>query len=111
MGLDIWMQSKSCEKCGHQENTEYFHCTYNLWPMWSSIYPEDEKLVDIDGLSGKKSLCKLTHAHTELTNYPDKFIAMNPSNNWGSYDVFLYFIEQLIDECELHPDWVWCSWR
>lgn len=35
---------------------------------------------------------------------PDKFRAFNPENGWGSYDVFVPWVERYLAACEEYPD-------
>lgn len=35
---------------------------------------------------------------------PEKFIALNPENGWGSYETFLPWLERYADACEANPD-------
>ena len=34
---------------------------------------------------------------------PQKFIAMNPENGWGSYETFLPWLKRYLDACEENP--------
>lgn len=113
MGLDLWLQSKICKECGtiKKSESEIFSITYNLSPMWHLIFPNDDGMIDIDGMTGKQSLKKLIHARDQLTDKKDKFISLNPDNGWGSYESFLICIKKLIKEAEENPKSVWISWR
>lgn len=111
MGVDLYLQSKKCNECGHVESVgDDLGYTYNVGDMWREIYPE-EKLLSIDEMTGQEAYKKLKHAHDELLKNPDKFKAMNPPNGWGSYDTFLTFIEKLMDLSSLYPDYIWHTWR
>lgn len=46
----------------------------------------------------------LTKAVEQLRADPEKFIALNPKNGWGSYDTFLPWIEKILAACQEHPD-------
>ena len=35
---------------------------------------------------------------------PDAFSKHNPANGWGNYDVFVRFVEEVIDACENTPE-------
>ncbi len=109
MSLDLWLASPICDTCQHQESTDSFNCTYNVNPMWYEIYPNQNHMVDVDGLTGKESLPLLECALDMLNRTPEKFIAMNPSNGWGSYDSFKVYIEHLIISATSHPTWIWES--
>jgi hypothetical protein len=38
-----------------------------------------------------------------MKNDPAKFIALNPTNGWGSYDTFLPFLERYLAACIKYP--------
>jgi hypothetical protein len=35
---------------------------------------------------------------------PDRFIALEPENKWGTYEGFLRFLKGLLDACRENPD-------
>ncbi len=107
MSLSLWLAMEECPMCLHSESSESFNYTYNVSPMWYAIYPNQEHMIDVDGLTGKQSLPLLECALNILQNEPDKFIALNPANGWGSYDGFKQFIFQLIELAEEYPEWIW----
>ena len=55
MSLDLWLQSKECPTCEHKEVTEDRNYTYNVAKMWYEIFPSDQHMVHIDGMTGKES--------------------------------------------------------
>jgi hypothetical protein len=110
MSLDLWMESPSCPTCDHRNKTESFNQTYNVGSMWRLVFP-GEKLVEIDGMPGKRSLKKLDKMLKELCVDPDKFQALNPENGWGSYDTFLSFIVNLANLARENPKWIWRACR
>jgi hypothetical protein len=79
--------------------------------MWYEIYPEDENMIQIDGMTGNESFLKLNYALSALLGEPDKFKALNPANGWGSYDGLIEYIVNLLKMSKEHPDWVWESCR
>jgi beta-galactosidase/beta-glucuronidase len=34
---------------------------------------------------------------------PQRFIALNPENGWGSYDTFVPWLEKYLNACQNHP--------
>lgn len=110
MGLDIWLEKK-CPTCKHVDQSETFHCTYNLAPMWYAMFPNDKEMVPIDGMTGAESLFTLRLALQKLRDYPEMFIPLNPGNGWGNYEYFMGFISNLIMRAEHNPELVWESWR
>lgn len=110
MSLDLWLEKTPCQMCGHSERTESQNCTYNVLPMWLTIFPDDKRLVDIDGMNGMESIKKLKFSLNALID-PYKFQPLNPSNGWGSYKGLISFITSLLKMANEHPDWVWKSCR
>jgi len=39
-----------------------------------------------------------------LKDSPDKFMALNPENGWGSYDDFVPWVERYLAACEAFPE-------
>ncbi len=111
MSLDLYMAIKSCEHCGHVETTDSLNITYNLAPMWYEAFPISDQMIDIDEMPGEEAEVILTLVLNSLKNFPDRFIAINPTNGWGSYEDFVKYIEKLIAICKEHPDGIWKSDR
>lgn len=111
MSLDLWLRSTKCPICHHSEKTDSFNYTYNVSKMWYEIYPLDKGMVLIDGMTGNESFLKLNYALSCLAGESDKFISMNPTNDWGSYDGFIEYLIALIELSKKHPEWIWESCR
>jgi hypothetical protein len=107
MSLDLWIEPKTCEHCGHTPECEVVNITYNLAPMWYAVYPDDKQMINIDGLLGEVAEIDLIVARQELKECPEKFIALNPKNGWGTYEGFVACIEKLIELCKKYPDGIW----
>lgn len=39
-----------------------------------------------------------------LKSDPEKYKAFNPSNGWGSYDIFVPWLERLLEACKEYPN-------
>lgn len=111
MGLDLYIRETPCETCGHKREDFNINYTYNVSHMWYKIYPEDEGMVFIDGMTGKEAYNKLIHARQYMEEHREEMITLEPKNGWGSYDGFLEFINKCIDACLKNPKLVWESWR
>ena len=35
---------------------------------------------------------------------PARFVAFNPTNGWGGYDMFIPWIERYLEACRAYPD-------
>ena len=111
MSLDLYMVIKSCEHCGHVEETESLNMTYNVSPMWREIFPDANEMCDIDNLTGRDSEKILLTAFKVLINNPKVFIELEPANGWGTYNDFMNFIERLYNLSIRYPDGIWKSHR
>lgn len=112
MSLDLYLETKPCETCGHsEENFFQANYTYNVSPMWYVIYPDDNGMVQIDGMTGQESIEKLEHAILQMSSDPAKFQALNPENGWGSFNRFFYFLMKLLEAAREHPEAIWRSYR
>lgn len=111
MGLDIWLEKNRCDKCGHTEERESHSYTYNVSPMWYKIYPEDDGMVQIEGMTGQESLPKLKHAVEVLETNQAMFDKLNPDNGFGSRYGFVRFLNKLINDAEENKELIWKSWR
>lgn len=111
MSLDLFMTHPPCPTCNHEPERLEFNSTYNVSPMWYAVYPDAENMVDIDGMTGREALPKITHAIVYISTHRKELEPMNPKNGWGSYSGFLEFLFKINDACEQNPDLVWSSWR
>jgi hypothetical protein len=100
MSLDIWLERV-------QLSTVFeANCTHNITkmaelagiykPLW---HPEDA------GINKASDLVEPIHrALTLLRAEPERFVALNPENKWGSYDTFVPWLEKLLTACLEFPD-------
>ncbi len=40
----------------------------------------------------------------KLKLYPEEYKKYNPKNGWGSYDIFIKFVQDYLDACYKYPD-------
>lgn len=111
MGLDLKLRETSCETCGHEPEGFSINYTYNVAPMWYFFYPDDEGMVQIDGMTGDEALVKLLEFSKLMTKNKSEMIKLNPPNGWGSYDGFMEFINECMKACIDKPNAIWESWR
>ncbi len=112
MGLDLYLKGKQCKECGQRIDPDLeFSYTYNATPMWLKMCPEDEKMIDIDGMTGAQAFPKLRDAFHNMKKQKEELILLEPPNGYGSYHGFYDFIIKLMDACIEYPDLVWDSWR
>jgi hypothetical protein len=111
MSLDLDLLLDQCKHCGRSSERLSFNCTYNCGSMWFKIYPDDEKMVPIDEMTGKESYYILKHAVDMLLANPEVFEALNPPNGWGSYKGFFEFISDMLLAAHKHPHGIWEACR
>lgn len=46
-----------------------------------------------------------------MEDEPQRFIALNPENGWGSYDTFLPWLRSYLEACVAHPKALISAWR
>jgi len=78
--------------------------TWNVSPMYYEAFDKTENgLRVIDGMIAKNALILLTNAILSMTNNPEKYQAMNPTNKWGDYESALKYLETIRDACADNP--------
>ena len=112
MGLDLYLRGKPCKECGHQQDPDLeLAYTYNVAQMWYRICPDDDKMIDIDGMTGAQALSKIRDAFHQMKKQREELIKLEPPNGWGSYNGFYDFLIKIMNACIEYPDLVWESWR
>lgn len=79
--------------------------------MWRRIFPDDQHMVWIDGMTGQQSLKKLNKFKKQAIIRKVELESLNPENGNGSYEGFMAFIDKLIKEARRNPRLIWLSWR
>jgi len=110
MSLDVYLTDKraACKHCGRAaEEVEIYsaNITHNLNVMAeeAGIYkhlwrPEE------NGITKAKQLIKpLRAAVAAMKSDPPRFEKHNAANGWGTYKVFLPWIEEYLAACERNP--------
>lgn len=91
------------EDCG-----EVFHAniTHNLTAMAeeAGIYAPLWRPDELGVTKARELIEPLTKGLKLMRSNPDRFKTFNPSNGWGSYDVFLPWIKRYVEACRNYPD-------
>lgn len=111
MGLDLSLGPIPCKTCGHKDDGFSGGYTYNMSPIWYVVYPDDEGMIKIDGMTGEEALPKLTYARDYMITNKQLLRKLEPSNGWGSYDGFLSYINDCIQACVDYPKSRWEACR
>lgn len=93
---------------GPEETGEVFtaNVTHNLCGMASAagIYKHLWRPDEI-GISKAKDLIEpLRTGIAAMEADPEKFIALEPANKWGTYENFVPWLRRYLDACESYPD-------
>lgn len=107
MSLDLTLESIQCKECGHAMVEKSFNYTYNASKMWYEMFPEDEGMVKIEGMTGQEAQPKLLHAIKNMRKNKEVLKLLEPTNGWGSYEGFLSFLRQLYKASQEFPSSVW----
>lgn len=111
MSLDLMISPQGCKHCGRADEKLEFNYTYNVAKMWYEIYPEDDGMVYIDGMTGEEAANKIQKAIWEMKSKKKFMKKLEPDNGWGSYKGFLQFLKQLLEASKECSDGIWRSFR
>lgn len=114
MSLDLYLKEpcEHCEKISSNNPTCFeWNYTYNLSSVWYKACPEDNKMIDIDGMTGNDALPKLTRVRVEIERHRDEWRSLNPPNGWGDIDSFIDALKNLERACIDYPKGIWGSSR
>lgn len=107
MSLDLMIDADQCPHCNRADSTESFNYTYNASMMWHKICPTDDRMVQIEGMTGQQVAKKIRAAIAEMESRPTELKKLEPENGWGSYVGFLQFLYKILDASERNPDSIW----
>lgn len=111
MSLDVsYIEYVTCDKCGHQSTQvawEYWkNITHNLGRMaleagfYNELWRPEE--------NGIKTLGEITKAVERglyrMKNEPELFKTFSAKNGWGTYEQFIPWLEEFIEDTKEHPN-------
>ena len=125
MSLDVYLKGKEIEEkcvcsCCENEHTRRFteeffsaNVTHNLNVMAeeAGIYKELWRPDEIGITIAAQLIKPLEKGLALLKSDPKRFEKFNPKNGWGSYDLFVPWVEAYLDACREHPEATVCVWR
>lgn len=99
MSYDIWL---TIDTGGPEPATVWdrFNYTSNCGPMWRAAGAD---LAEFHGRTAAQCATILRAGIATLEADPKRFRAMDPPNDWGSYDSLLPALRSLADAFEAHP--------
>jgi len=79
--------------------------THNLGKMAAEagIYQHLWRPEELGIKKARELIDPLKDGLTMMVSDPDRFIALNAPNGWGTYDVFLPWIARYLAACKKHP--------
>ena len=103
MSLDLHLEVDYCFACGRADGAWWRNATHNLVSMWqeAGVY---SALYESDGARAGNLLDALRIGLADMTNRPEAYRALSPSNGWGSYEGAVDFLESLIRKCTEFPE-------
>lgn len=107
MSLDVWLYCQVDLGGSKPEQIEVFCADYTNNCAWmareAGIY-DCVWMPNENGLElAQDIIAPLTAGIALMESDPDRFIAMNPENGWGSYDTFLPWLKKYLEACQKYP--------
>lgn len=108
MSLDFILQGQACEHCGRGAEPlfEWMGITHNLVPMaqeagiYECLWRPDEH-----GFTKASHVAQvLEPAIANMEKTPERFRALNPENDWGTYEGFMAALHSIAAACRKHPE-------
>lgn len=106
MSLDISLNHEGVEVYA----TNITH-NMNKMAMEAGIYKHLWRPEEIGITHAKQIIEPLTAGLALMATERKRFMALNPSNGWGSYDAFLPWCAEYLQACKDHPEATISVWR
>lgn len=101
MSLDVSLECRHCKAENFSANI-----THNLGDMADAagIYDALWRPEEIGITEAHQLIEPLTKGIDAMLSDPAKFKEYNDPNGWGTYDVFVPWVQDYLAACEKHPD-------
>lgn len=110
MSLDVHLIIKEevCPTCGRGKSEEevfWANITHNLNTMAgeAGIYEHLWRPEEIGITTAAQLIEPLQTGIILMEREPERFIALEPSNKWGTYRDFIPWLKNYLEACEKHP--------
>ena len=104
MGIDVTLYNH-CPQCGKYEEFYSDNITDNL--IWMASEVGIYRAVwrpDKNGIEKAEQLIEpLSKGIADMENDPERFRALNPTNGFGSYEMFLPWLRRYLKACQENP--------
>lgn len=106
MSLAIFIDIPACEHCGRgAERMVSVRITHNLVEMATVAGVHEALWQDTEKYTRPRQIIPALEAGlAALEADPKRFRAFNPPNGWGSYEDFVEFVRELLQQCRQYPD-------
>lgn len=102
MSLDFYLMADTGAPEESREDIFDVNYTHNVIPMWKLAGVFDA-LYNSKGKLAGELVDTLAQGVAAMETNPAAYIALNPSNGWGSYETALPFLKNILRMCRLHP--------
>lgn len=102
--LRDWNYTHNCDR---MISTVLEEQGYTLEEYWLTKHMGKSWYRRLNGLSGSDGFALLDLIVKGLEKEPDRFIAMNPSNGWGSYETLLPILRDMRETSKAYPEGRW----
>ena len=114
MSLSVYLNTEKCSHCGSNGNEVFeANITHNLGSMAekAGIYNHLWRPDEIKITKAEQLIEPLTLGLKKMKDNPEEYKKLNPENGWGSYGVFIPWIEEYLEACKEHPKATVEAWR
>ena len=100
MSLDVYLEVVKPTKVYSANITHNLNKMAQAAGIYEALWQPEE----IGITKAHQLIAPLTEGLERLRAEPDKYLALNPSNGWGSYGGLVEFVEVYLNACRLEPD-------
>lgn len=76
--------------------------TSNIYPIWFEA-TGGGSLRDLNGLTAAAAALIIERVLVALRAGPDRYVALEPENKWGTLETFIPWLENLLAAAKAHP--------
>jgi hypothetical protein len=108
MSLDVTLYMMIDVGVEEKERIELYEANIthnmNVMAMHADVYEALWYPEEIGAKQAKDIIEVLEQGLISMKDKPDYYKQYNPSNGWGSYDVFVVWVEDYLYACKRYPD-------
>ena len=100
MSLDIYGESKKGNDLFRKNITHNLRTMANAAGVYNALWRAPENNI----VQARQLVPILKVGIEKLTSNPEEFYQFNSENGWGTYDQFLPWLKELLEECQTYPN-------